>query len=310
MTWRDGPLAAQWIPVCNAAETVNVMPKNLLARQCFEESGFNPKASNPSGAVGIMQLLPEFFPGAGKNPVSDIQTAASYMVDLFKRFNDWQLALAAYDWGPTILEKAIKEPKFSILSLPTETQTYVTQIIKDVPVPGALCKTPSLPNSPLVGSPPSQPSAAASLEPPSHKSLWRSVTGMFSRPSTLPLQAPLPPSVLLAPSISSQVNQEVNSMSTPNPVLVAAKPAIINALKAVNQFAVDIGPNPAQWALLVPGALQKLLGTLEMQIPLVVTGEAGALQAAINAKVNELIAKVEAATGGAQVNPVPPPVTQ
>ena len=88
-------------------------------------------------------------------------------------------------------------------------------------------------------------------------------------------------------------------MSNPNPVLVAAAPAIKNALLAVNQFAVDIGPNPAQWALLVPGALQKLLGTLEMQIPLVATGEAGALQAMVQQKVNELIAKLAAATGTA-----------
>jgi hypothetical protein len=86
-------------------------------------------------------------------------------------------------------------------------------------------------------------------------------------------------------------------MSTPNPVFVAAAPSIISALKAVNQFSTDIGPDPAKWALLLPGAFQKLLGTLEMQIPVVFSAEGGALQTAVTAKVNELIAKVQAQAG-------------
>lgn len=85
-------------------------------------------------------------------------------------------------------------------------------------------------------------------------------------------------------------------MSTPNPVLVAAAPSIINALKAVEQFSLDIGTDPAKWVVTVPGALTKLLGTLELQIPLVVSAEGGALQAAVTAKVNDLIAKLTAAT--------------
>lgn len=86
------------------------------------------------------------------------------------------------------------------------------------------------------------------------------------------------------------------NMSTPNPVFVAAAPSIINALKAVEQFSTDIGTDPTKWPITVPGALTKLLGTLELQIPVVVSAEGGALQAVISLKVNELIAKVTAAT--------------
>jgi hypothetical protein len=94
--------------------------------------------------------------------------------------------------------------------------------------------------------------------------------------------------------------------STPNPILVAAAPAIINALNAVNQFATDIGPDPTKWALMVPGALQKLLGTLEMQIPIVATAEGGALQTVVNAKVTELIAKLNAAVAEPSAAPPSP----
>jgi len=82
-----------------------------------------------------------------------------------------------------------------------------------------------------------------------------------------------------------------------NPVLVATGPSLIAALKAVEQFTVDIGTNPVQWALTVPGALAKLLGTVEMQIPTVIGSEAGALQAFVTSKVEDLIKKIQAAGG-------------
>ncbi len=135
--WLTASGAAEWIPVLNAAEKIHSIPTNLLARQCFEESSFNPAAHNPSGATGIMQLEPAFFPHAGQNPVNDIATAAAYLAELHREFNDWTLALAGYDWGPGSVRKwlAAKEP-FS--AMPIETQNYVKQIVADVPVPGML----------------------------------------------------------------------------------------------------------------------------------------------------------------------------
>jgi len=83
-------------------------------------------------------------------------------------------------------------------------------------------------------------------------------------------------------------------MSTPNPILVAAAPAIIAALKAIEQFSVNIGTDPTQWAVKVPGAFQVLLGTIELQLPVVAAAEAGALQTDVTAKINALIAKLPA----------------
>jgi hypothetical protein len=301
VTWRDGPAAERWIPVLNAAEAKTGIPHDLLARQCYEESSFNPSATNPSGAVGLMQLLPKYFPGAGQDPVKDISTAAQYLKSIYSRFADWQLALAGYDWGPSAVEKW-KSSAQPFSSMPLETQKYVIRIITDVPVKGVLCKIPSLPNPLLTGSLPVQSSAALPLEQQLPNSLWHSVTNIFTRRSAqnLPAQSPLSVSQsrdTLSQTIKTQPEEISMSTPNPNPVLVAAAPAIINGLNAVKQFSTDIGPDPVKWTLLLPGALVKLLGTFEMQIPLVISGEAGALQTVVNAKVDELIAKVNAAIG-------------
>jgi hypothetical protein len=83
-------------------------------------------------------------------------------------------------------------------------------------------------------------------------------------------------------------------MSTPNPALVAAAPALIAALQAIQQFSTNIGANPADWPAKVPGAFQVLLGTVQLQLPVLVTAEAGVLQTDVNTKVAGLISQLQA----------------
>ena len=85
-------------------------------------------------------------------------------------------------------------------------------------------------------------------------------------------------------------------MSTPNPVLEAAKPAILASLQALQTFLTNLGTDPAQVAVKLPGAAQVLLGTIEMQLPGLAASELGAVQADLNAKIAALTAKVNAAT--------------
>lgn len=140
INWKqvnDGP---KWVPILNAAEDKYAIPTDMLARQAFEESSFLPEVisgakRSPAGAVGIMQLMPEDFPGAGQDPVRDIDTAANYLASLAQRFShDWQVALAAYDWGPGNVHRWLAEGG----PLPTETLNYVKQIVADVPVGGQI----------------------------------------------------------------------------------------------------------------------------------------------------------------------------
>jgi hypothetical protein len=93
---------------------------------------------------------------------------------------------------------------------------------------------------------------------------------------------------------SGLYKQEEASMSTPNPVVSAAIPSLIASLEAIQQFVINLGTDPLQVAAKFPGALQVLIGTIELQAPALATAELGALQAEVNTKITALIGKLKA----------------
>ena len=301
--WREGADAAKWIPVISAAEINNGIPAGLSSRQCFEESRFIDSARNPiSGAIGLFQLLPQYFAGAGVNPVKDIGTATQYLASLAKRFGgDWTLALAGYDWGPGNLSKWQKS-QGTFATLPIETRNYVTQIVTDVPVPGALCKIQNLPQP--SGSQAKKSSSAPPSGSSSGKSLFSRVTSIFRKPqvppSALPSVDSSPPSV----PISSQTSQPEVSMSTPSPVLVAAAPTLIQAVQLL-QTAINtiLTGDPAQIPLRAGPAVGILVNQLELLLPGLATSEVGVVQTDINSKLGGLITKLQGLTPGAATAP-------
>lgn len=142
MTAND---AATWLPALNAAEAQYGIPHNLLARIAFEESSFLPEIisgaeRSSANCVGIMQLNPVYYPNAGHSPDNDIETAAKLLASLYTRFGDWQVAVAAYNWGGGNVhhEYVAAADTYILADMPAETQNYVKQIVGDVPVPGAL----------------------------------------------------------------------------------------------------------------------------------------------------------------------------
>jgi hypothetical protein len=92
-------------------------------------------------------------------------------------------------------------------------------------------------------------------------------------------------------------------MSTPNPVLVAAAPSINAALVAISTFITNLGPDPTKVAVTFPGALQVLLGQLELQLPVLANSEFGAVQTAAQSK----IAQWQASLATAVSTPAPAP---
>lgn len=84
-------------------------------------------------------------------------------------------------------------------------------------------------------------------------------------------------------------------MSTPNPVLAAAVPSLVNVLTAVQTLITNLGTDPAQIAIKWPGALQVFIGTVEMQLPGLAASEIGALQTEATAKLNGWITSLKAA---------------
>lgn len=135
LTLGNAPLYVNYI---NQIEAQYGIPANLLARIAFQESNFNPAAVNASsGALGMFQMLPRYFPGVGANWQDDAATAANYLRQLYQQFGDWQLAVAAYNDGPGNIQKFLAGTH----PLPAETQNYVAKVFADVPIAGALVQT-------------------------------------------------------------------------------------------------------------------------------------------------------------------------
>jgi len=120
--------------IAQAAAQAGV-PASLALAQARQESSLNPNAYNPkSGATGLFQLEPPTAAMLGvTNPLDPAQSAAggtSYLAQLFNQFGSWDLALAAYDWGPGNLSKAVATYGSSWLAhAPAETQNYVATIL-------------------------------------------------------------------------------------------------------------------------------------------------------------------------------------
>ena len=121
------------------------LPRDLMM-VAYVESEFVPNAVSPKGATGPWQFMPAtaarygLQSGAWRDERSDYGkstfAAARYLSDLHGTFDDWLLALAAYDAGEDTVSQAIVKGKsrdFWRLShmglLPSETQDYVPKIL-------------------------------------------------------------------------------------------------------------------------------------------------------------------------------------
>lgn len=133
--WSLPAAGRQYQSMFDGATKKYDLPKNLLARVADQESKFRPdiisgETISSAGAQGIMQIIPRWHPTVNPlNPSEAIYYAASYLRNLHNRFGSWSEALAAYNWGPTNLQKYLDGAKST---LPTETKNYVNQIMTDV----------------------------------------------------------------------------------------------------------------------------------------------------------------------------------
>jgi hypothetical protein len=89
--------------------------------------------TSKTGALGIMQLMPDTAKALGVDPYDAQQNLAGglkFLGSLLKRYGgNVEEALAAYNWGPGNLDKAMKRHGgFSLDYLPKETRDYVNRI--------------------------------------------------------------------------------------------------------------------------------------------------------------------------------------
>jgi hypothetical protein len=115
--------------VIQEAQRLGVDP-NLALHVLYKETGNlkNPEtAKSSAGALGVMQLMPKTAKGLGVdplNPEENIRGGVTYLKQMYDRYQDPTLALAAYNAGPGRLDKVLRSGQ-GMSGLPRETQNYI-----------------------------------------------------------------------------------------------------------------------------------------------------------------------------------------
>lgn len=117
-----------------------------LALLPFVESGFEPGALSTAQAAGLWQFIPgtaqryrlkltEHY-DARRDILASTEAALDYLEFLHGMFKDWQLALAAYNWGEEAVMRAIQRNQakglptdYESLTVPEETRYYVPKLM-------------------------------------------------------------------------------------------------------------------------------------------------------------------------------------
>jgi membrane-bound lytic murein transglycosylase D len=129
--------ASRYLPTMRKIFREKDLPEDLL-NLAFIESAVNPRATSKAKAAGIWQFIASTARLYGmrtspwvderRDPEKSTHGAAAYLKNLYRMFESWPLALAAYNAGEGAVQRAIERQRtrdFWKLRLPKETQLFV-----------------------------------------------------------------------------------------------------------------------------------------------------------------------------------------
>jgi membrane-bound lytic murein transglycosylase D len=136
--------AAMYFPLFEEKLAKYDMPLELKYLSVVE-SALNPTAKSPAGAMGLWQFMlttgkmygldVDSYLDERRDPIKATEAACQLLKSLYSYYNDWSMALAAYNAGPGTVNRAIRRSGGKMTYweirpfLPKETQGYVPAFI-------------------------------------------------------------------------------------------------------------------------------------------------------------------------------------
>ncbi|TAL16125.1 lytic transglycosylase domain-containing protein [bacterium] len=124
----DPSPGGSWMEYTDSIANYNALDPDLVHAVISVESGGNPDAVSPKGAMGLMQLMPGTADELGvvdpMEPTDNIRGGVKYLAGLIDRFDgNLEHALAAYNAGPGAVQKYAGIPPY------LETRQFVKKVL-------------------------------------------------------------------------------------------------------------------------------------------------------------------------------------
>jgi len=126
------PPLSQYDHIIASVAQEHRIPVSLVHSIIKAESGYDPWAISPKGAMGLMQLMPEtaiqYKVQNVFDPKQNIEGGVKYLVDLIKLYEgDTKYVLAAYNAGQEAIKKYGGVPPYP------ETKNYIKKVMAAYP---------------------------------------------------------------------------------------------------------------------------------------------------------------------------------
>jgi len=123
--------------VVQTANSVGVPPEIALGVAVIESGicQYRPNGQlviSSAGAIGVMQLEPATAAALGvdaTDPYDNIRGGCMYLAQMFAKYGSWQLALAAYNWGPKKVDMEIRARGGYPNGFPSGVISYVNNVM-------------------------------------------------------------------------------------------------------------------------------------------------------------------------------------